>query len=162
MDPTVQTALIGAAATVLTLVIAEAAKRWKTSHDKRAAEAATRVTDADAEVRTTDALGAAFRTITESLTIIHDLRARLGKVETDLMAARSEIEALQRANTNLKDEKISLTTQLELERQEKLAAKNRLELARGDIRILKDVLSSHPAVVMPKLASERRLDGREA
>lgn len=150
--------LISGAVAFLTLVADRLLTRWKTRSDETAAAAAVRMTDAEAEGRTTDALGAAFRTITESLTIIHDLRDRLGKVENDLLAARTEIETLQRANKGLISDKGALQTQLDLALLDKVATHARLDQARGDIRQLKQVIMSNDTLKMPKLA----LDDDEA
>lgn len=151
MDNALATALIGGGTTLATLVGVELAKRWRTRSDQKAAAATIRATDADADGRTSEALGTAFRTITESLTIIHDLRDRLGKVENDLIAARTEIESLQRSNSTLTTDKVALQSALDVALQDKTSSHRCLSLARADIRKLKSVIRAHPSLTLPKL-----------
>lgn len=151
MDNALATTLIGGGTTLATLVGVELVKRWRTRCDQKAAAAAIRVTEADADGRTSEALGSAFRTITESLQIIHDLRDRFGKVESDLLAARTEIETLQRSNNTLITDKAALQAALDTALQDKASSHRCLSLARADIRKLKAVITSHPSLALPSL-----------
>lgn len=120
--------LLIVAGPILTLVLAEGFRRWKSAYDRRAAAAAVRKTEGDADLTASQALAGAFTTITESLRIIHDLRTQLATVEADLQRALATVQGLSAENSRLS--------------AERLADKARLDQAHGEIRQLKQVASS--------------------
>lgn len=121
-----------ALASIVTLVLTEAFRRWKTAADARKAEAETKHTEATAGDAAAQALAGAFTTISESLKIIHDLRAQLASVEQDLKGALSTIRDQQ--------------AELEIVRREKTDLQARLDLALGEARELKQVVASTATV----------------
>jgi predicted nucleic acid-binding Zn-ribbon protein len=120
MDATVATALIVAGSGTATLVIAEIFRRFKSSADKMAARAAVAAVEQEADAKTMTAMTAAFGALTAQMqSDVSDLRARLGRVEEELMISRRENSVLRADNERLTEENVQLRGQVELIRGER-------------------------------------------
>lgn len=156
MDPSdkVTLTVVSGAVAIFTLVAKEIATRFKTTFDRKAAEAALSNTRAETDVKKVDALASAMEAITASLRDIQDLRGRLGQVEQDLIAARAECRRLADDNETLKAQSIADRASLDMALQTQQATQARLDQARGDIRQLRQVITSIDKSKMPKLADD--------
>lgn len=119
MDATVTVATVGAAASLMTVALAELFKRFKSSHDARAATAVAKKDEATAEQTTMSALTLAFKEIADRQDAdIRDLRERMRLVETELLTTRRECELLRDERDTLRADNATLRNTVDLQRGE--------------------------------------------
>ena len=136
MPSDVKIALIGMASGLLTLLIGEVFRRWRSAADRKRDEAQNANLDADTEHKTMDALTAAFRAIADRQAgDISDLQGRLRRVEDALLLTQQRNDSLSAENEELRGEVRRL-------REDRDGCRARAEQLEGELRQLKQLSAS--------------------